>query len=246
MARVIDLERDAPSGYADADSGHFAWATRSPYIAEREAELVRAAFGPLDGPVLDVGCGEGATFRHLGVPAGSLGIDLFEEKIAFANANAAGDGVRFVQGSAYELPVEDGAFRHVILRDVIHHLPEPERALREVRRVLAPGGRFDVLEPCRYNPLVVLHALSTPTERGELRSTPRYLEGLLRGAGFRVERTDRYQPLPLHRLVLHPSFGRPALGARTFVRRALDRFEAAARVLPRGAWFYVRVRATVA
>jgi SAM-dependent methyltransferase len=243
MARVIDLERDAPSGYADADAGHFRWATGAPYVAEREAELVRAAFGPLEGPVLDVGCGEGATFLHLGPPPGSIGVDLFADKIAFANAHAAGPGVRFVQGSAYELPVEAGAFRHVILRDVIHHLPEPARALREVKRVLAPGGRFDVLEPCRTNPLVFLHALSTPTERGELRSTPRYLERLLGDAQFRVERTDRYQPMPLHRLVLHPSFGRPALGAQSFVRRALDRFEGAARVLPARAWFYVRVRA---
>jgi SAM-dependent methyltransferase len=241
MANVLDLEHEPPPGYGAADASHFAWATSSPYIAEREAELCRAAFLPIDEPILDVGCGEGATFRHLPIVPGSIGVDLFPDKVDFATRNVP--GAEFRSGSAYALPVEDASFGHVILRDVIHHLPEPARALREVKRVLKPGGRFDVLEPCRYNPLVFLHGLSTKTERGELRSTPRYLERLLETAGFRVERTDRFQPMPIHRLVLHPALGKPALGSSPLVARTLNALERAARLLPRSTWFYVRVRA---
>lgn len=116
------------------------------------------------------------------------------------------------------------------------------RALADVRRVLRDGGRLDVLEPCRYNPLVFLHALSTATERGELRSTRTYLQALLEENGFRVSQVDRFQPMPIHRLVLHPNLGRPALGRSPLVQRFLGTVERAARVLPRSAWFYVRLR----
>jgi len=100
-----------------------------------------------------------------------------------------------------------------------------------------------VLEPCRYNPLIALHALTNKAERGELRSTPRFLQALL-GRRFSVQATERYQPLPLHRLVFHPQLGRPAWGERRWLRRSVSALEhGAERLLPRIAWAYVHVRA---
>lgn len=236
------VEQHLEAAFGAAAPAHYAWQTESPFVAERERALVQKAFLPLGDRVLDLGCAEGATLYHLGSPAGAVGVDLFEDKLAFARSRLP--ACEFVRASAYELPFEAGRFDHVIVRDVIHHLDEPERALAEIARVLTPGGRVDVLEPCRNNPLILLHALSHKEERGELRSTLTFLRELV-ARDFTVEKTTRMQALPIHRLVLHPELGRPALGRQGLVRRALDLIEhAAERVMPEWSWAYVHVRGT--
>ena len=229
------------AAFGEAAPQHFEWQTRAPGVAENERELCQRAFLPLGARVLDVGCGEGATLYHLGEPPGAVGLDLFPEKIAFAQQQLP--ACRFVAASAYELPFEQGAFDHVLVRDLIHHLEHPDRFIDECARVLAPGGRIDVLEPCRYNPLIVLHALTNEAERGELRSTPRFLSSLL-ARRFAVRAIERYQPIPLHRVVFHPRLGRPDWAELPWVRRSVSALERGARrVIPRVAWAYVHVRA---
>jgi SAM-dependent methyltransferase len=229
------------AAFGDAAPLHFEWQTQAPGVAEHERALCESAFLPLGSRVLDVGCGEGATLYHLGCPPGAVGLDLFPKKIAFAQHMVP--ECRFVAGSAYQLPFEKGEFDHLLVRDLIHHLEEPERFIDECARVLAPGGRIDVLEPCRYNPLIALHALTNKAERGELRSTPRFLRSLL-ARRFTVRATQRYQPMPLHRVVFHPHLGRPAWGRVPWVQRSVAALEhGAARLLPRSVWAYVHVRA---
>lgn len=242
MARAHHAALEAAFG--DAAPQHFEWQTRAPGVAEQERELCERAFLPLGSRVLDVGCGEGATLFHLGGPPGAVGLDLFPQKIAFAQQMLP--ECRFVAASAYELPFADAEFDHLLVRDLIHHLEQPERFVDECARVLAPGGRVDVLEPCRYNPLIALHALTNKAERGELRSTPRFLRSLL-ARRFSVRSTQRYQAMPLHRLVFHPQLGRPTWGEVPWVQRSVSALErGAARILPRGLWAYVHVRADVA
>jgi ubiquinone/menaquinone biosynthesis C-methylase UbiE len=192
--------------------------------------------------VLDVGCGEGATLFHLDAPEGAVGVDLFEEKLAFARTRLP--RCRFVAASAESMPFTAETFDHVLVRDVVHHLDEPERLIDECRRVLAPGGRIDVLEPCRYNPLILLHALAKPAERGELRSTMRFLVRLL-SRRFTVIANVRYQAMPIHRVLLHPDIGRPSLGASAAVRATIAGLERLAEaIVPSPFWAYLHVRAT--
>lgn len=229
------------AAFGEAAPDHFEWQTRAPGVAENERELCEWAFLPLGARVLDVGCGEGATLYHLGGPRGAVGVDLFPKKVAFAQEMLP--ECRFVVASAYELPFERGAFDHILVRDVIHHLEQPERFIDECARVLAPGGRVDVLEPCRYNPLIALHALANRAERGELRSTPRYLRALLERR-FSVHALERSQPIPLHRVIFHPQLGRPSWAEVPWVRQLVSTLERGARrVVPRAAWAYVHVRA---
>lgn len=231
------------AAFGDAAPSHFEWQTRAPGVADHERELCERAFLPLGSRILEVGCGEGATLYHLGEPAGAVGLDLFPKKIEFA-ARAL-PRCRFVTGSAYALPFGRGEFDQLLVRDLIHHLEEPERFIDECARVLAPGGRIDVLEPCRYNPLIALHALTNEAERGELRSTPRFLRALL-ARRFLVRSTRHHQPMPLHRLVFHPQLGRPAWAELPLIRRSVSALERAAELLPRFAWAYVHVRAEAA
>ncbi len=230
------------AAFGDAAPGHLEWQTQSPFVSERECELVRAAFLPLGARVLDLGCGEGATLIHLGAD-GAVGVDLFEVKLELARRLLP--RCRFVAASAESLPFADASFDHVLVRDVVHHLEEPGRAMREIRRVLAPGGTVDVLEPCRYNPLIALHAITQPAERGELRSTVPFLTALVSGIA-EVVRVERHQPMPVHRIVFHPTLGWPRAASRPAVSAAVAAVEGlAARVLPRWSWAYIHVRGVV-
>lgn len=229
------------SAFGRAAPEHYDWQTAAPGVAEHERALVRSVFEPLGSRVLDLGCGEGATLQHLGEPAGATGLDLFPDKIRFAQERLP--KCRFVTGSVYELPFEAGAFDHVLVRDVIHHLNEPQRLVDEAARVLSPGGRLDVLEPCRYNPLIFAHALAVRAERGELRSNVSFLSNLL-APRFRVSSTQTLQAFPLHRLVFHPQLGRPAWGRGGLVKRLVDAIEGVAdNVVPSWARAYIHLRA---
>jgi SAM-dependent methyltransferase len=238
---AIKTEAHLAGAFGKADAEHFWWQTEAAFVSDRERELSRRAFLPLGQRVLDLGCAEGATLVHTDAGPGAIGLDVFEDKIAFAREKVP--SVDFVRGSAYDLPFPDGRFDHVLVRDVIHHLDEPERAIREVGRVLAPGGRLDVLETCGRNPLVILHAVTNKAERGELRSTPAYLRGLI-GGTLAIERIDKLQAMPIHRVVFHPKLGRPALAQVAAVRDLVDGIERLAeRVVPESLWAYIHVRA---
>jgi SAM-dependent methyltransferase len=238
--------------FAAADVEHFLWQTRGAGFAEREAAFVREAMSGAATPLLEIGCGEGANLLHLtatraGEPAGDggryFGVDAFPAKLAFA-AHAV-PAARFACGDAGRLPFGDARFATVLIRDLLHHLPQPRVTLEETCRVLRPGGRFVLIEPNARNPLIRLQMALVPAERGAARSDERWLRALLAGLPLVDVRVDEAAPLPLDRVVLHHRFGLPSLGARAAVVRALGALErAAGRVLPRSRWSYVVVHAT--
>ena len=234
-------QRHLKEAFGFAASDHFEWQTTCPVVSVKERELVSAAFGPLGARVLDLGCAEGETLKHLGEPAHAVGVDIFWEKLSFAR-----DHVRhglYVVASGGELPFASGSFDHILVRDVIHHVPEPSVLIEECRRVLVPGGRIDVLEPCRYNPLIFLHAVTHRAERWELRSTQRYLRGLL-SRRFALTKIEHYQPFPLHRLVYHPEIGNPRWASAAWIRGMVEGIEKSARLLmPKVTWAYLHLRA---
>ncbi len=96
--------------------------------------------------LLDAGCGPGSiTIGLAGVvaPGAAVGIDASPHAVAEARAAAAARGcanVTFELADIYALPFPDDAFDAVFSHAVMQHLAEPVRALRELRRVLRPGG----------------------------------------------------------------------------------------------------------
>lgn len=112
-----------------------------------------AAHMPQRGRVLEVGSGEGKLLRSLRRDAPSLtmfGCDV-------RRPLAAPDGYEFslTEGS---LPYADESFDAVIVADVLEHVPDPERTLSEVARVLAPGGRLVAFVPVEGEPLSLYSA----------------------------------------------------------------------------------------
>jgi ubiquinone/menaquinone biosynthesis C-methylase UbiE len=96
--------------------------------------------------LLDVACGDGAFLAEYASHVRYVaGLDLYEVKVdlaerRFADRIAAGTA-EVVQGDAGALPWEDGRFSAVTCMDAFSFFPDPDGVLREVRRVLRPGGR---------------------------------------------------------------------------------------------------------
>ena len=87
--------------------------------------------------VLDAGCGEGFVVDYLARQNPDLeltGVDLSEGAIAYAQ-DRFGDRGTFRTGSVYELPFPDDAFDAVVCSEVLEHLDDPDRAVRELKRV---------------------------------------------------------------------------------------------------------------
>ena len=159
--------------------------------------------------VLDLGCGPGtitAGFAAIVGPDNVLGIEIEPEQVALAREHARRHDVaaRFEVGSAYELPVEDASVDRVHIGAVLMNLREPERALREVFRVLAPGGAVGAREGDQHGDLIappdpiIQQGMSLYEKlrrhNGHDPTIGRRLRGLLHEAGFeRVEASAVYE-----------------------------------------------------
>lgn len=118
-------------------------------VAQVLAPAKLESYRPLVGRrrVLDVGCGPGLDTcelsRLLGPEALIIGIDVDHSHVVAANQRAEDLGltnVRHQAGTAERLPFDDHSFDGVRVDRLLQHLDEPADALREMKRVLAPGG----------------------------------------------------------------------------------------------------------
>jgi len=94
--------------------------------------------------LLDVGCGTGWASRTAAKAGTSVvGIDLSHEMIRQASRLAAeSDRLRFALADAERLPFGTDAFTAILCTNAFHHYPQPEKAVAEMARVLASGGRL--------------------------------------------------------------------------------------------------------
>lgn len=118
-----------------------------PLDADSEYLLYRSLLGRPEAPVLALGCGTGMFARRLArepdlpsVVALDISKAMLEE--AVAQAREASAMVDFLRAQMPELPFADGALGAVLLANSLHHFADPGPLLREVVRVLRPGGRF--------------------------------------------------------------------------------------------------------
>lgn len=115
--------------------------------------------------ILEVGTGSGRISIELAKYNPTLkltGIELSDDMITVANENkeqaGVSDRVNFIKGDAKKLPFEDSSFDVVVCHNMMHHLPDPLSAVREMQRVLKKDGGFylrDLRRPASF--LIPLH-----------------------------------------------------------------------------------------
>jgi len=110
------------------------------------------------GRLLDVGCGTCFYFPLLARHAEELiGVDICIPMLEQAQELIAAKGLTNCsvrESSALDLPFEDRSVDVVHCWDFLHHVPDVRRAISEIDRVLAPGGRYVALEPNLLNPSI--------------------------------------------------------------------------------------------
>lgn len=145
--------------------------------------------------ILDVGCGGGFTIRRLlkqSKDAKVYGIDISEESVAKAqkvNANVLDKQVFITQGSAANLPYEDGKFDLVTAVETVYFWPNLPDCLVEVHRVLRQGGKFAILVE-----VVDSDSKWTSVVEGMTAYSPEDLKKLLDDAGFTQTAIHRKKP----------------------------------------------------
>jgi SAM-dependent methyltransferase len=170
---------------------------------------------PANAVVLDAGCGSGRIFRYeLQAGCRVVGVDIGAELRDNPNVDER------VRGDVQRFPFADASFDAVLASHIMEHLPEPERALAEVARVLRPAGRFLLLTPNRFHYVPLLAGLLPQRlhvwfnrRRGVAErdvfptlyraNTAGRLRRLLEGAGLTVERLERFETEPEY-LAFHP------------------------------------------
>jgi len=146
--------------------------------------------------VLDVGCGPGNFTRDFAAAAGAtglvVGLDASATMLETAVRETEGENVAYVRGDAGALPFRDGGFDAVCCFAALYLIERPSRALEEIVRVLAPGGRVALLASCNRGPLpgsvadAVVRPLSGVRVFGRDELTAALAEGGLAGIEQRV------------------------------------------------------------
>jgi ubiquinone/menaquinone biosynthesis C-methylase UbiE len=188
-------------------------------LSDWRAALLRS----LEGHVLEIGAGTGLNLPHY--PDHLERLVLTEPdphmrgQLERKHGHRLGGRVEFVGAPVEALPAEDASFDAVVSTLVLCSVPDPSRALREIHRVLKPGGSYVFLEHVAADPHE--HAARLRWQRrieplwkrvaGNCHLT-RETEAHIRGAGFEVrwlERESMRKALPIVRPSIRGVASRP-------------------------------------
>jgi 2-polyprenyl-6-hydroxyphenyl methylase / 3-demethylubiquinone-9 3-methyltransferase len=181
----------------------------------REVMVEKMRLDPAGLRVLDVGSGGGLLaeeFAALGCQVTGVDPSQRSLEIARAHAREAGLEIEYVSGRGEELPFEDGSFDAVYCCDVLEHVDDVPRTLRESARVVRPGGvyMYDTLNRTLRSKLVMIklfqewdatRCMEPALHDWRMFIKPRELEAAARAAGLE----------PRERVGIAPGRSKPAL-----------------------------------
>lgn len=200
--KLVDVFARRPSGLIGR------WAYRDgPKAHEPSFAAVLDALGPLEGEqALEIGCGSGVLLERVldrGV-ATAAGLDHSADMLALCmarNSDAiARETLRLKLGGAEQIPWSDGGFTVAISANMFFFLTDPATVLKELRRVLAPGGRLVIATIAGPLPPASLRNwwLYPPMGPALHAYTDEQMHKMLADAGFaNVDVTSRRGPLGL-------------------------------------------------
>jgi SAM-dependent methyltransferase len=174
------------------------------------ASFIQRLIGKLstDRPrILDVGCGTGANLEMLSAFGEAEGVDVAAEALSFCRSRGL---CSVKQGEAENLPYEDSTFDLVTGLDVVEHLDDDLAGLREMYRVLRPGGRILLFVPA----FMFLWGVQDDISHHRRRYTLPEIIDVVRRAGFDVDRATYvnitfFGPILLGRVLMRLTGFRP-------------------------------------
>ncbi len=180
------MDRDYELQTHRAEDRHWWYRGRRTVLSRAIADLGL----PRPARILDAGCGSGRNMVELARLGPVTGVELSKTSVLLARAREAGD---VIEGSVLAMPFDSDSFDLAVSLDVIEHLEEDLDALRELRRVVAPGGSLLVTVPA-YGWLWSGHDEINHHHR---RYTRRSLQNVAEQAGWKQTRTTYFNSLLL-------------------------------------------------
>jgi len=181
-------------------------------VAQRAATARRLALKPGER-VIDVGCGPGFLCESMAADVGAaghvFGIELSEDLVRFATDRKSQAWIDYRAGDAVKLDVASGSFDAFVSAQVVEYVPDADAALREMYRVLRPGGR-GILVDTDWD-TIIWHSSDAVRMERILRAwedhcahprLPRTLVPRLRASGFAVDRVEAY---PIVNIAYNPN-----------------------------------------
>ena len=175
------------------------------------AEIRTAVVGKAAGTVLEIGAGTGANLAHYGPTVTSLTVtepDVYMLKRLERRVTGEAPSASALRAPAEDLPFEDGTFDAVVSTLVLCGVDDQPRAVRELRRVLRPGGRLIFIEHVRSDDARVakMQDRMNPLNRFcVLCDCNRPTLETIRAAGFEVTQLEQTE------LPKAPPFARPLI-----------------------------------
>lgn len=161
---------------------------------EIEAGLLELVGDETLALVVDLGTGTGRMLELLSpyIERG-IGIDVSHDMLTYARSRLEREGLRNCQlrhGDIYNAPLEDGIADLVIIHQVLHYLPDPDRAIEEAARLLAPGGRLLVVDFAPHG----LEFLRADQAHRRLGFAPRQISDWMKDAGVELVSQINFPP----------------------------------------------------
>ena len=174
--------------------------------------------------IVDVGCGTGAILKQLGNPGKNVGIDLAPEAVSFCRQRGLNN---VQQGDIHALPFLDASFDAVICSSVLYHqwVSDVEGAIREMHRVLRPGGTLLIVVPA----FPFLHSAHDEAVMTARRFRKREIQQLLEKQNFKIRRLTYWTTLLFPLAIAARTFGGSKMGrdfeaeGASFTQRAFTR-----------------------
>jgi len=142
----------------------------------------------VQGKTLEIGCAEGWLTKDLAKKTETYAIDISSTYLA--RAKAAAPRARYIRADAQALPIKTGTFKTVLCEQVLEHIPEPQRATKEIHRVLERDGTAIITIPNalhwkRIGLHILRQAKRTTKEQYHLHNTdPGLVYNWLKESGF--------------------------------------------------------------
>jgi len=176
-----EMEQHTYAIMDEAEGSHWWFVGRRAILESFLKQIIQSPQSKVQSPkILDVGCGTGANLEMLAQFGEAEGVDVSDDALEFCRQK----GLKAQKGLAEALPFDDESYDIVTALDVIEHLDDDIAGLKEMFRILRPGGKTLIFVPA----FMWLWGVQDDISNHRIRYTKKQIIERLEAAGFEIER----------------------------------------------------------